>query len=245
MMPRKKHILLSLLLLFMACTSREQKRVYNIGIDPAWFSLNILEKKVAVYGFCTDLLSDFSRESGLKIVLQQSNWDTLLDSINRDIYDGVLSGIRPSESTKDKYVFSAPVLLTGPVFVSAEKNIKTISDLGDRSLSVENGNENMLNFALQFKNIQLDYYDNYGKAIYKLSQKESIGILIPAIVARTFEKNLYKGKIFIQSAPLIDEGVRLLVKKGQNYYFLEQFSAYLKNIQGKKYQDLLTKWGLQ
>ena len=58
----KKWLLLLPMMFFTlsSCGSKPKKVVYNIGIDPAWFSVDLLEKQVAVFGFCTELLEDLS-----------------------------------------------------------------------------------------------------------------------------------------------------------------------------------------
>lgn len=237
-------LLIAFFLVFTGCSSKVKEKVYVIGIDPAWFAVDLLEKKVAVYGFCTELLHEFAKESSLRISVQQTNWDTLLDSVDRGVFAAALSGLQPNASTKASYDFSKLVLLTGPVFVTSDKAIKNISDLKGKSLSIESGNEVMLNYALGYDSVDLEYYDSYAKAVYDLSQKETLAVLLPSIIANTFEASLYKDKIFIQSKPLIDEGIRLVARHGHNHLLVKHFNAYLKKIEGKHYNSLLVKWGL-
>lgn len=92
------------LVIFSACTGGGKN--VRVGIDPNWSLNNFQEKTSFVNGYTDELLLDISRDSGIEFQKMRANGDSLLENLQHDQYDVIISSLPLYNFNTAKYDFS-------------------------------------------------------------------------------------------------------------------------------------------
>lgn len=240
-----KNFLLFLLVgLFVSCGSM-WRPTFSVGIDPTFFPLEFMNKEPYVFGFIDELLKEIGKRERVNFVRVMMNWDNLQQGLDKKAYDGMISAMMPTIPTEEKYSFSDLIIPTGPVLIMRqEAKVKNFSDLNNQEIAVLQGSTGQ--FVMErLPDIYMRFYNNTGNALLEVAQGVYDGATVPYQAGYSYIKNLYRGELKIVTAPLTQEGLRMVGLKGGDERFLTAFNRGLEQLrQEGRYRELLEKWSL-
>lgn len=254
-MPLLALILLALcLIIFMrSCGNSNvvRKQVYVIGRDRTFYTLQLLGRERNLLAFSNDLLAAISQESGLRFAWLDTNPGSLFDSLESGTCDAILSSLRPNNFNLDKYAFSEPLFKIGPVLIlRKDTSTASLEKMKGLIIGIGYGTPTLFNAikksgANVFDLVFVTYYDN-NKALESLVNKLVDGVIIPSIPAYTLLNGIYNDSLKIVSAPLTDEGLRLIALKNESSEVLiNDINRALETLKyNGTYHSLINKWNL-
>lgn len=234
-----------LLFLVSSCSSSSSGKTYTIGLDPHFYSIESIGREKNLLGFATDLMSEVSEHSKQPIALKQVNWDTLFEGLQNKQYQAVLSGMPPYNFNETTYTFSPVFLKTGPVLVvPTNSSRKSIADFNEREIGIISDSKNI---TLLEKNPHtiIRTYDSIPKMLDDVSTGIIEGAIVGVLPAEAYCNDLYQGKLKIVTAPLTEDGLRLISLKDNEKMLMQVFDKTIQDMQKDgSYAKLMQKWGL-
>lgn len=237
--------LLLLSFLFSACSTPEGKKEWKIAVDPTWYPLDLMGRDKQLMGFVADLLQEISVEKKLKLALVRENWDNLLQNLNKKQYQAILSSLQPYTFYENKYDFSEPFLLIGPVLVMpANSKTTSLDDLSGKEIAVLTGSTEDL-ILEKYPDIIIRYYGSVPSMLDDILTGQIDGALLGVLEANAYTQDLYQGNLKIATPPLNDRGLRLIALHSEAPALIEAFNSALDHLKKTgKYTELARKWGL-
>lgn len=241
---------LSIFLLFVlgsilpSCSASLDK-MYKVGIDPTFYPLELDEVQNQVYGFTLDLLDLIGRKEELHFEILPTGSLNLFTELDQKRYEAVLSPLSPLVVEREKWTFSDPYLLVGPVIVSRQgEKISSIADLHNSIVGIRENSSSV--FLLKSDpSIWIQEYPSYAALLEGLANGEVKAALVPALIANNFVRDRFEGALQISSPPLTDEGIRLVTLKGAQPVLIKRFNQGLRDFMREKiYLQLLKQWKL-
>lgn len=215
-------------LFFWGCSIHSKD--YKIGRDSTWYPKNFGEKTPYVNLFINNLTAVFTKKEHLHLELIDVSWNVLMEGLTDDEYDGVLTTLPLRIPNTDRYVFSDPILLLGPVLVlPVNSKAKTLNDLQGKILGICQFNNSVL-LAQKYSPI-IKAYDSDMAALEDLANGNLDGILIGNLQAHSLVPTRFAGQLWIATQPLTDEAIRLVTLKGKGNSLISRFNNALKKVQ--------------
>ncbi len=222
------------------------KRVtFRIGIDPSFYPLSLAGKEMNVSAFTDDLLKEISQLEGIYFEKITMSWDNLVNGLQEEKYDGMISTIYPYIFNLSTYDFSEPFLQTGPVLLMNRSfESDSIKGMVGKEVAVDSlQNEALLIQA--YPDVIVRRYFQVPEVIHDILIEELDGALIDNISAIAFAREIYRDKLTLASGPLNDAGLRMIMPKGKNEQLISSFNKGLSKARDSGiYDRLLKKWGL-
>ena len=236
-------LLLFAALALSACGSKG--KTYRVGVDANWYPLNLMGKEASVYAFTDELLRAISREEDVFFDRINVSWDNLILGLKEDHYDGMLSSITPRIYMQSVYEFSEPFLHTGPVLVvRSDIKMNSLGDMRGKEVAVNSLQTETLLIEI-YPGVIAHYYDTIPEGLNEVIFNNIDAILVDYLLASSYIRNLYNGKVKIASPPLNDSGLRLLTLHGENKDLVQVFNRGLSKLQDNgTFDKLLKKWEL-
>jgi len=217
-----------------------KKHQFIIAADNRWDPLDFHGKEQYMLGFASELVDFIAKEEEVKIQLVSMGSSQLLDNLEKGHYDGILSSIYPDVFNEKKYLFSEPFYLTGPVLV-VPLNSKATSINELHTVGIERG------FTTPGTPlISVIPFNNMNVALSELVMGKIDGVIMNNIDAYAFLEGYYSSKLKVVTAPLNDEGLRLITL---NDFFgkalIKIFDDGLGKAKAEKvYHKLIQDWEL-
>lgn len=243
-----KRILLGLLLFFAGCGTSTSTKLgpYSIGRDPSWYPLHLKQMTVNINGFTNALVQDLAKIEHKNFRLIDISWIQLFDGLEEKNYAGIFSSLEPTVITEDRYSFSDPFLLLGPVLVvPITSKAKSLADLNDKVVGAYQFDESVL-ILQRYPSVLIETYQSPPEALVAVVDGEMEGVLIPNLEARALVAHLYPDQLKIVTPPLSNKGLRLLTLKGQHQALIKAFNNGLETLRKNgTYQELRDKFGVK
>ncbi len=241
-------IIIVFLLLIKACFHEGMiVHPYKIAFDPDWGQINLMEKGRNISAFSRVLLSEVGMIEKKRISLIQTNsGGDLLAGLYDHEYDGILTSLQPSPINQATLLFSDVYFKLGSVLVvRAGSPVKGWNELTRKIVGVQANSPNILDLEKD-STIQIKLYDNILNALSDLDKSNIDGVLFPALQAYVYATTFYAGKLKIVTAPLTDEGLRLVaLNTPDGKELIDEFNDGLKIIkENGTYDFILNNWGL-
>ena len=240
-----RFFLLLVPLLFFSCTTSEKGHEWKIAIDPAWYPLNLGGREKNLTGFVVDLLQEVSREKKLKLSLMREDWSNLLRNLDKKKYEAILSSLQPYIFYENKYDFSEPFLLTGPVLiVPSDSDTTSLEQLSGKEVAILEGSADDL-ILEKYPGIIIRTYSSIPEALSAMLATRVDGAVFGRLEATAFTQDLYAGKLKIVTPPLNDRGLRLVTLHEKGKILIEALNSTVEILKKNgKYAELAKKWGL-
>ena len=224
---------------------KKNNGTYKIAFDPLWYPLDFKEKNSHVIGFSTELLSDVAKEESLYLSLLNTNWDSLLQGLQDNHYQAILSSLYPYNFNLSQYDFSDVYLATGPVLLLPfSSTLQSLSDMESKEIGVLSGSSALLITKL-YPSIYVRTYEKDAQIINDLLIGRIDGALLPILNAQTFVQGAFAKQLKIATNPLNEEGLRLLTLKGKFPDFIKRFNKALHTMEKNgQLLKLLEEWNL-
>lgn len=225
--------------------SKEKPSLYQIGVDPSFFPMNLKEQTPNLFAFTNDLLRAISLNQRTELSRINMSWDNLFDGLSRGQYQGVLSSASPNLINQTKYSFSNTYIKTGPVLIVPKQTPhNSLETLAGRVVAMGNTTEE-LDFMQTYPNVEFVFYTSQIEALEGVIQGKYAACLIPILPAHAYVKDLFQESLMIASDVLTSQAIRLVTLKGQEDPLIPLFNAGLLDLQKNGvYPTLLAKWSL-
>lgn len=227
------------------------KSLYTIGRDSSWYPLKLYGKEKNLQAFSNDLLTAISKDIGVHFKWANTSPNNLLDNLNNEEDDAILTALRPNPVTKEHYLFSNLVFETGPVLVvRQDAPYSSIAELHGLEvgtvLGAAQGFNPLQEAGADDLNLSMHIYDTINQAMEALVKDRIDGVIVDAIPAYTMAEGFYAGAIKIVIAPINDEGLRLVaLKTPEGALLIKSFNEALERLKADgTYDELISKWGL-
>lgn len=245
-------IIIAFIFLFRSCSKKEilHKDIYFIGRDSSWYPLKLYGKEKNLIAFTNDLLVVVSKEAGVHFHWVEGSPNTLLENLNNEIYDAIVSSLRPNAVNREYHLFSDLVFETGPVLVVRKDSaIKSLQDMDGLTIGTISGSpvfNAVRESGANDYDLVLAPYNNVNQAMEALVKNQIDGVIIDAIPAYTLAESFYSDQVKVVTAPLNDEGLRLITLITPSAELLiKEFNEILEKLKKDgTYDALISKWEL-
>jgi ABC-type amino acid transport substrate-binding protein len=242
-----KAVLFFVLTLVLSCCGCGGSRhgQFRIGVDPNWYPLNFDILQPYVNGFVDDLLLEISQYTGMEFIKVEANGDSLLDELREKKYEAVLTSLPSYNFYRAKYDFSHNFLDLGPVLVvPANSQYHDLQQMSNEVIGLVTEDPALL-VLQKYPKIIVRKYTTVSEVLDAVVNGSVEAALIDRLVASTFVRDLYAGKLKIASAPLTDAGLHLICMKEHEKHLMDVFNKSIQHFSKKKrLQALQTKWQL-
>ena len=221
--------------------------VYLIGRDPSWYQSDFLGKEREVLAFVDELFTEIAREQEINIRLVRISSDAIFPSlVNGKVNAVVTARELPRYFNQERYVQSDLFYELGPVLIVRRGYpAEELIDLEGKVVGVERGSP--LTYALQNDpDVVFVTYSNILAALERLEESSIDAVVLPFLPAAIYVNSLFRNTLEIVSAPLLDEGVRIVAPKNTwNTTLIESINKGLTALhEDGRYQALLSRWNL-
>lgn len=227
------------------CEKKPSGYDYKVAFDPAWYSLEMQGRESQLTAFSSELIEAIGKEENLRIGVYQRSWSNLMLGLQDNDYQAICTPMQPYLFYEKLYVFSEVYLATGPVLVvGAKSSWNGLSELGGHEVGIVRGSPYAL-ILEKFPNIIQRTYDSPQAALDAVSHGNLEAMLLDILTAEAFTHDLYQGQVKISSAPLTQEGIRLVGIHGKSEALVRRFNRGLSKIKSNgTYSKIAQKWGL-
>lgn len=228
-----------------------RKPYYIIGRDNSWYPLELWGKEFNLIAFTNDLMAAISAVSNLQFRWAESGTLALVENLNKGLYDGILSSMRPSVLNRNDYLFSPLIFETGLVLVVEEGDpYHSLADMSGHVMGITAGYNFTFNAihasGANAYDIILVNYPGSAQAFDALTNNQVDGILMGAQQAFAITNKLYINQLRVATPPLTDEGVRMIsLNDASGETLISEFDEALHKLkEDGTYDALLSKWSL-
>ncbi|MGH2612345.1 MAG: substrate-binding periplasmic protein, partial [Rhabdochlamydiaceae bacterium] len=198
------------LLLLVSCGKKPSGYDYKIAFDPAWHSLELQGRENTLTAFTSELIEAIGIEENLKIGVYQRSWNNLMLGMQENDYQAICTPMQPYIFYEKLYVFSDIYLATGPaLIVGIHSTWNSLSQLAGLEVGILRGTPYAL-ILEKYPNILQRTYDSIPTALDDLTQGTIEAMVLDILTAEAYTRDLYHGQLKISSAPLNQEGIRLV-----------------------------------
>jgi polar amino acid transport system substrate-binding protein len=240
-------------LVLRACSSSDanRKHLYTICRSSTWDSLQLMGKERNLQAFINELMDSVSHESGLRFAWLETNTSTLFERLNSGVCDAVISTLKPNVVNREQYLFSKPFFELGPVLiVRQDSTASSLRDMEGKTVGISSGASLVFDVTRQgvanIYNITINSFDNMNRALEALSRDKIDGVIIDTLRAYHYVDGFYAGKLKIITAPLTEDGLRLIaLKNPPSEALIMSFDETLEKLKTDgEYSALLSRWNL-
>ena len=245
-MGRLKAILgLLCLLLLASCGKKSSNFDYKVALDPEWYSLEMQGRDSALTAFTVELIEAIGAKENLQIGVYQRSWSNLMLGMQENEYQAICTPMQPYLFYEKLYVFSEIYLPTGPVLVvGAKSSFDSLKQLEGREVGIVRGSPYAL-ILEKYPNVLQRTYESAPAALNDIKQGVIEAVLLDILSAEGFTRDLYNGQLKISSAPLTQEGIRLVGIHGKSEELIRRFNRGLSKVKSNgTYSKIAQKWGL-
>ncbi len=198
-----------------------------------------------VTAFSDDLTRAIGKRAGFSVLLLQTTLESIPSNFRIGRIDAALTAIYPTPEARSLYDFSDPYLFIGPVLVvPGASPVDSLEGMRGKIVGAAAGTVAMVLIA-KAEGIVIRDYINIAKGLEDLATGAIDGVVMPALLAYAYIRDFYSGRLKVATPPLTDEGLRLIVKKGENRQLIDSFNSELKSfVDEGGYDALQSKWGL-
>ena len=242
-MRRLFPLLVIFVILFSGCSGFGRK--YSVAIDPSFYPSNLGGQSDSVYGFTVDLLKEISDSEGIRISYINAGSESLLNGLQRNIFDAVITPKSNVAIESNIYSVSKNYFPTGPVLVAPVKSkLSSLANMQGKIVGVV-GLSDAEYFVQKYSKVLILTYMNPALVLEALKYNLVDTALLDVMVAKAFVTNLYNGTFEIVSKPLTDEGLYLVTMVNQHPGLIEAFNRGVKRAKRKGvYKELMIKWNI-
>ena len=215
-----------------------------VGTNAEFMPFEFTDDDNNIIGFDIDIINAVAKAEGMTVRMHHQSFDTLIEGLESDRLDAVISGMTITEARKEKVDFTEPYYNAAQVIVVREDaaGFTKIEELKGKRVGVQLGTTGalMAEEALGENNANLKQLRKYNMVFTELKLKRIDAIVVDLPVARAYLKNVDGLKI--SSPPMSEEQYGIVVKKGKKE-LLDKLNSGLEKIRASgEYDELMQKW---
>lgn len=235
--------------LFRSCSRTPhplKKNVYYVARDSSVAPLQLMGKETSMRAFSDDLIYAIASAVDLQVIIMTVGIDNLLTGLDEGDYDAIFTALSPNAINEEKYFFSNPYYLLGPVLIVRKtEDVTSLEQMEGKIIGILTGASAVFNVD-RYPSILIVTYDNPSAAFDALINDKIDGIVLDAWSAYTYIKGFYGDRLKIASGPLTNFGLRLVARnEADEAPLIQGFNKGLDILKANgTYKALVTKWGL-
>jgi len=203
---------------------------YSIGRDATWFPLQIDQRGPNLNGFTNALVQEIAHSVDAPFHIVDVNWSQLFQGLDNGEFAGIFTSLSPNIITNERYSFSDPFLLLGPVLVVPISSPATsLEDLEGKIVAVNQFDESVL-IVQRYPSIVIELYQNKAMALENLTKGQYDAILMPTLDAQALVPHIYDAQLKIVTGPLNNKGLRLVTLKNSHLFLIHDFNRGLAKV---------------
>lgn len=179
-------------------TTNTSDETIKVATDASYAPMEFMDLD-KVSGFDIDFLAAVMEEAGLKYEVTNIGWDTLLESVKQGTeYKAGISAVSITDERKETYVFSIPYFeSTNMIMVKEGSNIKSATDLKDKTVAVQNGTtaDILMSKIMGQNSTNLKKFDSNTLALLELDNGGADAVVADIAVVREYIKNNPNNKL--------------------------------------------------
>ncbi len=179
-------------------TTNTSDETIKVATDASYAPMEFMDLD-KVSGFDIDFLAAVMEEAGLKYEVTNIGWDTLLESVKQGTeYKAGISAVSITDERKETYAFSIPYFeSTNMIMVKEGSNIKSATDLKDKTVAVQNGTtaDILMSKIMGQNSTNLKKFDSNTLALLELDNGGADAVVADIAVVREYIKNNPNNKL--------------------------------------------------
>ena len=232
-------------------TTKSKKELYTIARASTWYPLQLYGRERKLVAFTNDLFASIASENGLRFQWVEASPQSLVEGLESNTYDFIISSIRPNIVNEEHYSFSELLFAFGPVLVVKESSTATsLEQMNQRPTGIISGFSPVFN-AIRIAGANtfdplIITYDNASRAFDALVHGQIDGVIAPVMEAYTIVRGLYSGQLKVITQPLNDEGLRTIcLSESELDDVINSINTSINKMKADgTYQQLIHKWDL-
>ncbi|MGE5620373.1 MAG: basic amino acid ABC transporter substrate-binding protein [Sphingomonadaceae bacterium] len=213
-------------------------------MDATFRPMEFKDEAGTIVGFDVDMAEAFAKSLGVKLEIQNINWDGIFVGLKQGKGDAIMSSVTITEERKKEMAFSQPYYAAGQMIVVPADNttIKGPDDLKGKVVAVQidtTGQE----AAEKIGGLEIRKFDGGAETMLAVEQGKVDAGVIDAMVALDFVKTHPKVKV-ADRKPFTSENIGAAFQKGADDLVkaFDDFVAAAKK--DGTYDKILQKWGM-
>lgn len=220
----------------------QEKELYRVAQDSSWDRTPLAKIARNFQAFTGDLLTVIATEEKIQIQQMFMVSEKLEEGLRDKHYEAIFTTLMPNDRNRVSFDFSDSFYDLGPVLVTRiDSKINGLNDLSSSKLGIARDTPGYITLV-QSSQINIISYDSAFEMVNDLMIGELDAVMMEGMVASNLVRGIHRKELRIASRTLSDEGVRLVVLKGQNQRLFKAFNEGLNRLQGDKYDELIRKW---
>lgn len=213
-------------------------------MDATFRPMEFKDESGNIVGFDVDVADAFAKSLGVKLEIQNINWDGIFVGLQQGKGDMILSSVTITDERKKEMAFSQPYYAAGQMIVVPADNttIKGPNDLKGKTVAVQidtTGQE----AAEKIGGLEIRKFDGGAETMLAVEQGKVDAGVIDAMVALDFVRNHPKVKV-ADRKPFTSEDIGAAFRKDAED-LVKAFNDFV--TAAKKdgtYDKILQKWGM-
>ncbi len=238
----KRLFLFALLALFLAVPVRAGEVV--VGCNAEFMPFEFTDNNNNIIGYDIDVINAVGKAAGFEVKMHNQSFDTLIEGLESQKLDAVISGMTITEARRQKIDFSDPYYDAAQVIVVLKETqgYTKIGDIKGKLVGVQLGTTGagMAEEVMGANNPDLKQFRKYNEVFTDLKLGRIDAVVVDLPVAQAYVRKL-EG-LRISSPSMSEEQYGIAVRKG-NKELLDKINAGLKKIrESGEYDKITEKW---
>ena len=216
----------------------EKSNQVIMGTNAAFPPFEFINDQGEVDGFDAALAKEIADELGVELVIENMNFDSLLNALQSGKIDFIAAGMTVTEERKKNVDFSTPYYNATQLIIKQKNNedIQSIEDLEGKIIGVQEGTTGDFE-AEEIEGAQVSKFKKGIDAVMDLKNGKVDAVIIDSNPAQVFvSKN---DDLVLLEEELTDEDYAIAVRKGDTK-FLEIVNKVINELkQSGKYDELV------
>lgn len=191
-----------------------------------------------IVGFDIEIAKEIAKDLGVELVIKNLDFSGLLDALNSNNVDFILSGISPTEERKQSIDFSEIYYTAENIILTLNPNIKSINDLKNLTVGVQLGSIQDKIAQDYLKDSEIKTLLRIPELILELLSKKVDALLIETPVALQYQKR--NPELLIVNDPTLNskiQGSAIGIKKGNENLVTEINKTITRLIKDNKINE--------
>ncbi|CAE09430.1 transporter substrate-binding domain-containing protein [Wolinella succinogenes] len=219
----------------------------RVSTDPGYYPFEMKDKKGNVIGFDIDIAREMAKAMGVKLVIVQGSFDSLISGLLTDKADLILAGMTITPERNLKVAFSNPYFTIGQTLLvrpDLKEKVKNYKDLDKPEYTVVTklGVTGEIVARRMMKNAKIKTYDTEAEAVQEVLNGKADAFIYDFPFNSTFMMQKGKGLLVHLDQSITYEPLGIALKKGDPDFlnWLNHFLAQIKH--DGTYDELYERW---
>ncbi|MBM7868171.1 transporter substrate-binding domain-containing protein [Heliobacterium gestii] len=227
-------------------TTTPAKKKIVVGTEATYRPFEWKDEKGEITGFDVDLAREIGKELGVEVEIKNTPFDNLIAELQNQSIDMVASAMTITEKRKENIDFSQPYYDSVQAIIVKEGSpIKTLADLKDKNVGVQNGTTGMgvAEKLMGDRSTKIKRFETCPDALNTLRIDGLDAVIADKPVAQNYLVNNTDAKLLVLEDPTLEkEQFGLAIRKGDGELLKKINDALDKLEKSGKIKELNIKY---